>query len=96
MASMMQLHAGVILKPGFIHGTRHWGTYKIPLYAVGRPLEAVLSLLPTESLAKVPIAGAAFVPPISVETVAKVALAAATDPSVPSGPMDVWRIAQHN
>lgn len=86
--------AGVALRPGFIHGTRKWGSSSIPLSAVGAPLESVLALAPTQSLAAIPLAGAAFVPPVNVKKVAKAAVAAATDPSVPSGPMDVWAIAK--
>lgn len=36
--------------------------------------------------------GAGFVPPVSVKAVAKAAVAAATDPAVPAGIMDVWTI----
>jgi len=36
--------------------------------------------------------GAAFVPPVSVEAVARAAVSAATDPSVPAGHMGVWEI----
>eukprot|EP00892_Ulva_mutabilis_P009713 jgi/Ulvmu1/7113/UM034_0019.1 len=85
---------GVALRPGVIYGTRKWGSTSIPLGAVFGPVESVLSLAPTKSLAAVPLAGAAFVPPVSVKKVAKAAVAAATDPAVPAGPMDVWAIAQ--
>lgn len=60
----------------------------------GAPLDRALSLLPTQSLASIPLAGGAFVPPVSVKAVAKAAVAAATDDSVPPGPMDVWTIKQ--
>lgn len=83
---------GVALRPGFIHGTRQVGSIGIPLQAVGVPLDKVLGALPSESLAGWPLIGAAAVPPISVEAVARAAVAAATDPSVPSGPMDVWKM----
>lgn len=42
-----------------------------------------------------PLAGAAFVPPTSVQAVAKAAVAAATDPAVPGGIMDVWQIKEY-
>jgi nucleoside-diphosphate-sugar epimerase len=87
--------AGVALRPGFIHGTRRWGSTQIPLSVIGSPLEAVINALPSQSLAKVPLAGAAFVPPVRVQTVAKAAVAAATDPNVPGGPMSVWDIATY-
>jgi hypothetical protein len=64
----------------------------IPLNLVGKPLESVLSFLPTQSLAGIPLAGAAFVPPVSAQKVAKAAVSAATDPSIPAGVMDVWKI----
>ncbi|KAK9816943.1 hypothetical protein WJX72_007264 [[Myrmecia] bisecta] len=85
---------GVALRPGFIHGTRSVGSVGIPLGLVGTPLEKALGFLPTKTLASVPLLGAGFVPPVSVTAVAKAAVAAATDPSVPGGIMDVWEIAQ--
>lgn len=35
--------SGVILRPGFIHGTRTAGSMKIPLGVIGSPLEMVIS-----------------------------------------------------
>ncbi|GAB4816260.1 hypothetical protein N2152v2_003306 [Parachlorella kessleri] len=87
--------SGVALRPGFIYGSRAVGAASIPLGAIGAPLEMALKALPTRSLANIPIAGALFVPPVSVDTVAKAALTAATDPSVPAGVMDVWTIAKY-
>ena len=52
----------------------------------------VLSLLPTRSLANLPIAGGLFVPPVKVEAVAKAAVSAVLDPTVPPGVMDDWTI----
>lgn len=66
----------------------------IPLSAVGSPLEKALSFLPTQSLSSIPLAGAAFVPPVSVQKVAKAAVSAATDPGVSPGVMDVWTISK--
>lgn len=77
---------GVALRPGFIYGTRQVGSVGIPLQAVGVPLDKVTAALP-QSLASIPLLGAAFVPPVAVETVAKAAVRAVTDPSVPSGIM---------
>ncbi|KAH9675929.1 NAD(P)-bd dom domain-containing protein [Citrus sinensis] len=34
-------HGGVILRPGFIHGTRQVGSIKLPLSVIGAPLEMV-------------------------------------------------------
>lgn len=87
--------AGVYLQPGFVHGTRKWGSVNIPLGLVGNPLQRVLEALPNQTLAAVPLAGALFVPPTSAETVAKAAVAAATDPSVPAGAMDTWAMAEY-
>lgn len=63
---------------------------------VGVPLEKALGFLPTKSLASMPLAGAAFVPPTSVHGIAKAAVAAATDPAVPGGIMDVWQLQQYD
>ena len=59
------------------------------------PLDRVLSLLPAKNLAGIPVVGAGFVPPVSVQAVAKAAVAGATDPSVPSGIMDVWALKKY-
>lgn len=34
--------AGIILRPGFIHGTRQVGSMKLPLGVIGAPLEMVI------------------------------------------------------
>lgn len=54
-----------------------------------------LKFLPTRRLASVPIVGAAFAPPVSVDAVARAAVTAVLDPAVPPGPMDVWDIAKY-
>ena len=61
---------------------------------MGAPLEAALSALGpvAKTLAAIPLAGAAFVPPVSVDAVARAAVAAATDPAVVGGPMSVWEL----
>ncbi|KAL4856844.1 hypothetical protein ACK3TF_002892 [Chlorella vulgaris] len=81
---------GVALRPSFIYGSRAVGGASVPLGLVGAPLKAALSVLPTKTLAGIPILGAAFVPPLSVDTVAKAAVNAVLDSSVPAGTMDVW------
>lgn len=86
---------GVCLRPGFIHGTRYVSGVGIPLSFIGAPLEKALGFLPAKSLSSMPLAGAAFVPPTSVQAVAKAAVAAATDPVVPGGIMDVWQLQQY-
>lgn len=90
---------GVALRPGFIYGTRVLASgTQIPLGIIGAPLRALLVDSPLARVAKglsgVPVAGAAFVPPVSVEAVARAAVAAATDPSVPAGPMDVYALTE--
>jgi hypothetical protein len=62
----------------------------------GSPLERVLSFFPTKTLAGIPLVGAGFVPPVSVEAMARAAVSAATDPSVPAGIMDVWQIEAYS
>ncbi|KAL0026968.1 hypothetical protein WJX79_003842 [Trebouxia sp. C0005] len=86
---------GVCLRPGFIHGTRYVSGVGIPLSFIGVPLDRALGFLPAKSLANMPLAGAAFIPPTSVQAVAKAAVAAATDPAVPGGIMDVWQIKEY-
>ena len=84
---------GVAIRPGMIYGTRHAGRMTVPLQLIGAPLAAALKLLPTQSLAEMPIIGAAFVPPVSVTAVGRAAATAVLDDSVPPGIMDVWTIA---
>ena len=67
----------------------------LSIAATGSPLAKGLGLLPTKTLSNFPIAGAAFVPPISVQAAAKAAVAAATDPAVPAGIMDVWQMKEY-
>jgi nucleoside-diphosphate-sugar epimerase len=88
---------GVALRPGFIYGNRHaggGGTTTIPLGLIGAPLAAALKLVPTRSLAGIPIIGAAFVPPTSVDTVGKAAAHAVLDDDLPGGVMDVWSMSK--
>ena len=83
---------GVALRPGMIYGSRHVsGSMTLPLGMIGAPLEAVINRLP-KSMASMPIVGAAFVPPVAVESVAKAAVMSVLDANVPGGPMDVWTI----
>lgn len=49
-------------------------------------------MLPTKSLVGVPLLGAGFVPPVSVNAVAKAAVTATTDPTIEAGILDVWQI----
>ncbi|KAL0330154.1 UNVERIFIED_CONTAM: putative protein, chloroplastic [Sesamum radiatum] len=68
-------YGGVILRPGFIHGTRHVGSLKLPLSVIGSPLEMVLQH--AKPLSQVPLVGPLLTPPVSANAVAKVAVRAA-------------------
>lgn len=83
-------YGGVILRPGFIHGTRQVGNIKIPLSVLGGPLEMVLRN--AKSASQLPFIGPLFVPPVKATAVAKTAVRAATDNAVPPGVLDVWGI----
>ncbi|XVE97293.1 hypothetical protein REPUB_Repub03eG0007200 [Reevesia pubescens] len=83
-------YAGVILRPGFIYGTRSVGRVKLPLGVVGSPLEMVLQH--AKPLNQLPFVGPLFTPPVNVTAVAKVAVRAATDPVFPPGFVDVYGI----
>ena len=85
---------GVYLRPGFIHGTKAVGALTVPLGLVGAPLEALMAnpvakAVITDAL-PAPLGGL-LCPPVGVETVAKAAVAAATDPAL-RGAMTVWDI----
>ncbi|GLC37033.1 hypothetical protein PLESTF_000726200 [Pleodorina starrii] len=87
---------GVALRPGVIYGDRVVSSsLTLPLGLALRPLELALQRLGIDKarqMAGVPLVGAAFVPPVSVETVARAAVRAATDPGVPAGVIDVWEL----
>ena len=87
--------AGVALRPWVIYGDRTvTSSLTLPLGVVFGPVEALLKRLPNaKQLAALPVVGAGFVPPVAVEQVAKAAVAAATDPTVPGGVVDDWQIA---
>lgn len=86
-------YAGVILRPGFIHGTRKVGSVKLPLGLIGSPLEMVLQH--AKPLSRVPLVGPLLTPPVSVNAVARVAVRAATDSVFPPGIVDVYGILRH-
>ncbi|XWS17892.1 hypothetical protein CRYUN_Cryun33cG0107500 [Craigia yunnanensis] len=83
-------YGGVILRPGFIYGTRSVGSVKLPLGVIGFPLEMVLQYL--KPLNQLPLVGPLFTPPINVTSVAKVVVRAAIDPVFPPGILDVYGI----
>ncbi|KAL0874612.1 hypothetical protein Bca101_024317 [Brassica carinata] len=85
---------GIILRPGFIYGTRSVGSMKIPLGVFGSPMEMVLQQ--AKPLNQLPLVGPLFTPPVNVESVAKVAVRAATDPVFPPGIVDVHGIQRYS
>ncbi|KAL5974431.1 hypothetical protein ACLOJK_031096 [Asimina triloba] len=89
----LECDGGIILRPGFIHGTRQVGSMKIPLGVIGSPMEMVLQH--AKPLTRVPLLGPLFTPPVGATTVAKVAVRAATDPVFPPGIVDVYGILRY-
>ncbi|XP_062163121.1 uncharacterized protein At1g32220, chloroplastic [Alnus glutinosa] len=87
-------YGGVILRPGFIYGTRSVGSMKIPLGVIGSPMEMVLKR--AKPLNQLPLVGPLFTPPVSVTAVAKVAVRAAADPVFPPGIIDVEGIQRYS
>ncbi|KAM0863309.1 hypothetical protein ACQ4PT_044686 [Festuca glaucescens] len=87
-------YGGVILRPGFIHGTRRVGSMKIPLGLVGSPMQMVLQN--AKPLTRLPLVGPMLTPPVSATSVAKVAVRAATDPVFPPGIVDVYGIMRYS
>ncbi|CAN1341705.1 Uncharacterized protein At1g32220, chloroplastic [Linum perenne] len=85
---------GIILRPGFIYGTRGVGSLKLPLGVIGSPMEMVLQH--AKPLNQLPLIGPLFTPPVDVTAVARVALRAATDPVFPPGVIDVNGIQRYN
>nr|XP_009768201.1 PREDICTED: uncharacterized protein At1g32220, chloroplastic-like [Nicotiana sylvestris]XP_016453827.1 PREDICTED: uncharacterized protein At1g32220, chloroplastic-like [Nicotiana tabacum] len=87
-------YGGVILRPGFIYGTRRVGSMKLPLGVIGSPLEMILQH--AKLLSQIPLVGPLFIPPVNVTAVAKVAVRAATDPVFPPGVIDVHGISRYS
>ncbi len=55
----------------------------------------ILNMIPmTKSLSEMPLAGAGFVPPVSVKKLARIAAAAATDKSMRACTMDPWKLRE--
>ncbi|KAL7599420.1 uncharacterized protein At1g32220, chloroplastic [Lactuca sativa] len=84
----------VILRPGFIYGTRRVGNMKLPLGVIGSPLEMVLQY--AKSLNQIPVIGPLLTPPVDVKAVAKVAIRGAIDPVFPPGIVDVYGIKRYS
>ncbi|KAK1577405.1 hypothetical protein Q3G72_021513 [Acer saccharum] len=57
-------YGGVILRPGFMHGTRRVGKMKLPLSIIGAPLEMILQH--AKLLTQIPLIGPLFIPPHSL------------------------------
>ncbi|KAK9107149.1 hypothetical protein Syun_023160 [Stephania yunnanensis] len=87
-------YGGIILRPGFIYGTRAVGSMKLPLGVIGAPLEMVLQH--AKPLNRVPLVGPLLTPPVNVTALAKVAVRAATDSVFPPGIVDVYGILRHS
>jgi uncharacterized protein YbjT (DUF2867 family) len=87
-------YGGVVLRPGFIYGTRQVGSMKLPLGVIGSPLEMVFQR--TRPLTQLPLVGPLFTPPVNVTSVAKVAVRAATDTVFPPGIVDVNGIQRYS
>lgn len=60
----------------------------LPLQYIFQPIENLMAQAPKQ-LQSLPVIGSALVPPVSVEAVARAAVRAATDPSIPAGFMEV-------
>ncbi|XP_062024411.1 uncharacterized protein At1g32220, chloroplastic [Rosa rugosa] len=86
-------YGGVILRPGFIYGTRSVGSIKLPLGVIGSPLEMLFQQ--TRPLNQLPLVGPLFTPPVNVTAVAEVAVRAATDPVFPPGIVDIYGIQRY-
>jgi len=69
---------GVVLRPGFIYGTRQLtSSFGLPLGLIGYPMKTVLSLPGFNSLQNLPGMKAVLSPPVCVEHVSAVAAAGA-------------------
>jgi uncharacterized protein YbjT (DUF2867 family) len=83
-------YGGIILRPGFIYGSRQVGSVKIPLSVIGTPLEFLLNN--AKSVSRLPLVGNFLLPPVKVTSVARAAVRSAIDNAVPPGILDVWGI----
>ncbi len=88
-------HTGVVLRPGFIHGTRSVplggsNSIEIPLWLVGKPMETIFSLPPIQLLRNyLPGMKAILAPPIARDTLAKVAVSAALGETSKTGILSI-------
>lgn len=88
-------NTGVALRPWVVYGDRHVShNLTLPLGYVFKPAAYLIKQLPNaRQLGGLPVVGAAFIPPVGVEVVARAAVHAATDDSVPGGVIDTWRLS---
>mmetsp|Transcript_21028 Transcript_21028/g.58438 ORF Transcript_21028/g.58438 Transcript_21028/m.58438 type:complete len:314 (-) Transcript_21028:330-1271(-) len=88
---------GVALRPGVVYGNRVVSSsLTLPLQMVFQPLDLLLSSYPSsKQFANMPFISALASPPNSVQSVAKAAVDAATNPAVPPGVMDPWEIGKY-
>lgn len=75
--SVLKSNSGLVLRPGFMYGTRYVSlpnnaTLAIPLWLLGMPLESILSLPGFNQLKYIPGLRAAFSRPLSVDAVGDV------------------------
>lgn len=59
-------------------------------------LELMQALQRAKPLSRIPLVGPLFISPVSVTSVAKVAVRAATDPVFPPGTVDVYGILRYS
>ncbi|PNH05125.1 hypothetical protein TSOC_008651 [Tetrabaena socialis] len=88
---------GVALRPSIIYGDRAVSQgLTLPLGLLFQPVEGLIERLGPRARAVaegVPFLGAALLPPVSVQAVARAAVRAATDLAVPGGVIDVWELS---
>lgn len=75
-------YGGIILRPGFIYGSRQVGSVKI--------LEFLLNN--AKSVSRLPLVGNFLLDTVKVTSVARAAVRSAIDNAVPPGILDVWGI----
>ncbi|KAH0895635.1 hypothetical protein HID58_045203 [Brassica napus] len=89
-------YGGIVLRPGFIWNSQRW-EHEDPigsLWLTNGDGKRVLQQ--AKPLNQLPLVGPLFTPPVNVESVAKVAVRAATDPVFPPGIVDVHGIQRYS
>lgn len=86
-------NSGVALRPGIVYGSRAiTNSVTLPLNLLFGPVDLMLQRVDSKKLSGIPVVGGAFVPPVDVNKVGKVAMRAATDDSFPAGIVDPWQM----